>query len=124
MPITPETLAVLRGVANTIITADLKTEVTVLHRSRAAENPYGTSGETWAGTDTWLAWIREIKATDIQNLNHQAGQVGEFEVRLPIEAIVDPGDRLVIGGDLYVVQNTNNIDTLPIFMKVTVRRIE
>lgn len=124
MPITPETLTVLRGVANTIITEDLKTEVTVLHRSREAENPYGTSGEAWAGTDTWLAWVKEIKATDLQNIGRQAGQVGEYEVRLPIQATVSPGDRIVMGGDLYVVNNTNNMDTLPIFMKATVRRID
>lgn len=124
MPITPETLTVLRGVANTIITEDLKTEVTILTRARDAENVYGTSGESWAGTATWMAWVREITATDINNQNKRAGMTNEIEVRLPIEAVVAPGDRLVIGGDLYVVNNTNNVDTLPIFMKATVRRID
>jgi hypothetical protein len=71
-----------------------------------------------------MAWCREIRATDLNNLNNQAGMTNELEVRLPIEAIVDVGDRLSIGGDLWVVNNTNNMDTLPMFMKVTARRIE
>ena len=122
--ISAETLAALRGVAQNIIGGELKTEVTVLRRSRSAENAFGTSGETWAGTDTYMAWVREIRATDLNNLNKQAGMTNEVELRLPINAIVDVGDRVVIGGDLWVVNNTNNVDTLPIFMKATVRKIE
>ncbi len=119
-----EALAELRAVAEGVIATNMKTEITVMRRSRAAENPYGTSGETWTADETYLGWVKEISATDLQASNRLAGQVGEYEVRLPIEAVVSPGDRLVIGGDQYVVQNTNNLDTLPIFMKATIRRIE
>ncbi len=122
MPITSETLSVLRGVANTIITEDLKTEVTVLTRTRDAENAYGTSGESWAGTTTYLAWVKEIKNTNLDAPNKLQGTVNEYEVRLPIHAIVNVGDRMAIGGDVYVVNDTNNLDSLPIFMKARVRK--
>lgn len=124
MPVTPELLANLRNVAQNIIADDLKTVVTVMHRSRQAENAYGTSGETWAGDDTWLAWVREVRSTDLEKFGGLAGQVGEYHVRLPIEAIVAAGDQIVMGGEVYVVQNTNNMDSLPIFMRATVRRVE
>ena len=123
MPITPETLEFIQQVAAGIITDDLKTQVTVMRRSRSAENAYGTSAETWTSDQTYLGWLVEKSAADLTRQGTLAGGVNEFELRLPLDAVIEPGDRVVIGSAIYTVQNTNNEDTLPVFMEATLRRV-
>lgn len=124
MPITAETLAVLRQVAQNVIADDLKTEVTILHRARSSENAYGTSAETFTPTNTYVGWLVGIKASDLDARGGLAIATQEFELRLPVTAIVETGDQVEIGGAIYTVQNTNNEDTLPVFMEATLRRVE
>jgi hypothetical protein len=119
-----EALAYIQQVAQEILTDDLKTEVTVLRRTRAAENAYGTSAETWTADQTYLGWLENMKSRDLAISGGQVANSEEFELRLPIDAIVSPGDRVLIGGVLFTVQNTNNEDTLPVFMEAIVRRVE
>lgn len=124
MSITPETLAVLRQVAQGIVADELKTTVTVLRRSRAVENAYGTSAEQWAAGGTYQGWLVSTSATDLTSSHRVAASTEEFELRLPIDAVVEAGDRVEIGGDVFTVQNTNNEETLPIFMEATLRRVQ
>jgi hypothetical protein len=119
-----EALAYIQQVAQDILTDDLKTEVTVLRRTRAAENDYGTSAETWTADQTYLGWLENMKSRDLSISGGLVTNSEEFELRLPIDAIVSPGDRVLIGGVLFTVQNTNNEDTLPVFMEAIVRRVE
>jgi hypothetical protein len=122
--INAETLAVLRGVAQNILTDDIKTEVTVMRRQRDVENVYGLSDEEFVEDATYLGWLVSTSATDLKKMQGIAGSTEEFELRLPIEALIAPGDQVVIGGALYTVQVTNNEDTLPMFMEATLRRVE
>ncbi len=123
MSINPETLAVLRGVAQTIISEDLKTEVTIMRRQRAAETPYGLSDEEFTDGGTYMAWVVDARKFDLDKLGGLAGVIDELEVRLPIEAIVESGDQVIVGGTAFTVQSTNNEHTLPMFMKAWIRRV-
>ncbi len=122
MSINSETLAYLQQVAHDVIVEDLKTEVTVMRRAKA-ENIYGTSEDYTVG-GTYLGWLVEQGNPLLKEAQDLAGVATTFELRLPLEAIIDPGDQVSIGGDLFVVQNTNNDNTLPIFMEATLRRVE
>jgi hypothetical protein len=120
-----EAMAELRAVATGIIADEIKTTAVVYRRTRSTENAYGTSGETYEDPVTHTGWLVEKRATPIGGDNGLQSGLNVFEFRFDdVDAVVAPGDELLIDEQRYTVQDTNGEVTLKVFLKATLARVQ
>jgi hypothetical protein len=85
----------------------LDTPISIL-RSTQIENDYG-SEEVWVTVEDTVGWIKETSV---------------FRLDAPIDADIRSGDRVGIEGDMFSVNDVNTHNTIRVFCKATMRRVE
>lgn len=119
MPLVSDSqLAALRSVAY----KGLETEVSIL-RATQIENAYG-SEEEWVTLSTTMGWIREMSVSPAGREISFVGTTGLFRLDLEVDTDIEPGDRVGIDGVIFSVNDTNSDNTIRIFAKAIMRRIE
>lgn len=101
----------------------LQTTITLYRRRPPQENPYGTDEESWEteGT-TMLAWVREMGTSQIREYNGMAAEIGDYRIHMDAEVECLTGDRIVMNGETYEVQDTNTQNTYRVFTTAIARR--
>lgn len=82
----------------------------------------------WVAGPTVPCWVYEITPTTVvlDPVDGAASLAQIFHVRVPMGTDVGSGDRLVLSsfpGSTYIVQNTNNDGTYPVWLDCAVRRL-
>lgn len=99
----------------------LVTPITI-RRATKVESAFGTD-EVWTDIETTTCWfVPSYKA----RTERQVGFIGQEEnaqVRLAWGTDIAPGDRCVIDGYEYLVQDTNAGATISLYLKVYVERV-
>lgn len=108
-----------------VIESGMVTDVTIYHRV-AADNVYGDDQtETWPGTGTTVkGWLRTVPEGTIDVVSGVQADVSLYRLFLPVGTNVKNNDRVKIGGDSYVVTDTNKESTYQVALKCSLRRAE
>lgn len=99
----------------------LVTPITI-KRATKVESVYGTD-ETWATINTTTCWYVPSYKAKTEKMTGFVGQEENAEVRLAWGTDIKPGDRVLIEGDEYLVQDTNTGATIALYLKVYVERV-
>lgn len=99
----------------------LVTPITI-RRAAKVENDFGT-GETWADIQTTNCWFVPSYKAKTGRMTGFIGQEENAEVRLAWGTDIATGDRCVIEGCEYLVQDTNSGATISLYLKVYVERV-
>ena len=120
--ISPSELAAIQDLG----LSGLTSTCTVYHRS--TEVTANGQQNIWTAGATIPCWVYEITPTTVMlgTIDGAASLSQVFHVRVPMGSNVDSGDQLVLStfpGNTYIVQNTNNDGTYPVWLDCAVRRV-
>ena len=102
----------------------LQTPVTICPRVSATDGFGGDPKPTWSPGITVLGWVRQMNDSHLQDELGLAGATGIFRVVVPVDTVVHVDDQLLIAGQRYTVNNTNDENTIRVFQEIYARRIE
>lgn len=78
---------------------------------------------TWAAVASTTGWLVGINSPDVETgVGNRAIISNAYELRLRQGTNVQPGDRCLIGGAYYIVQDVNSEVTISLFLKARLRR--
>jgi hypothetical protein len=100
----------------------LDTPISIL-RSTQIENDYG-SEEVWVTVEDTVGWIKEMSTSKVAEVAGYLGVTSVFRLDAPIDADIRSGDRVGIEGDMFSVNDVNTHNTIRVFCKATMRRVE
>ncbi len=118
--VTPTMLAKLRSVGYKGLTSDVQ----VWRKMPPQENPYGDGDEEWVNYGTYKGWMRQMNDPKLGMGVGEVSQVGIFRLHLEAAVEVFTDDKIVFEGAEYIVQNSNDDDTIRIFTTCYLRKIE
>lgn len=117
--VTDDMLDTLRGFAD----QGLQRPFTVLRKQAVVANPYGDDTEEWVEqTSTW-GWLKMVNSPYLSENSGLVAGLSIYRLELPIDTDVAVGDMIGGEGSTYVVQDTNNDDTLQMWRTLIVRRL-
>lgn len=101
----------------------LDTPVAIMRRTA-----YETDADVayaWAEVSTVMGWLRHMNnpGIDVQT-GRIAGTMSIFRLHLRHDVDIRHDDRVVIGGETYLVQDVNSENTITVFRTAMLRRIE
>lgn len=109
----------LRKIAN----RGLQTSVTHLRETPGTEGDYGTTAPTWTEVGTYLGWVRQPTLAELREAGASVvSAIGTYRLHLESSKEVAIGDKFLIGGEEYVVQDTNVENTYRVFTTCLLRR--
>ena len=100
----------------------LDTPVTI-QRKTVSEGDFG-GVETWNTVTTTNGWLREMTTTKPFGIASLLQTVGTFRLHLAVGTDIQPGDRAVVNGVEFEVNDTNADNTLQVFTTAILRRTE
>lgn len=107
-----------------VVESGMETDVTIL-RAAQSDSPYGDDDETTFTTGvTVKGWLREVPQGTIDVVSGIVSTPGTYRLFLPVGTPIDPGDRALIGGKRYVVEDTNAESTYQVTLRVVLNRAE
>jgi hypothetical protein len=105
----------------------MATPVTIRRRTASAQDPSNRSGDhdiTYeTETETVNGWFVDAGATSFSG-GRMVAVIDRPLVRLPIDTVVDSGDKVTIGGKEFTVVDATDNETYAIWKKVTLVREE
>jgi len=106
----------------------MTTPVTILHRTGdmgldTTDDPYGSSISfaEQPSQNSVLGWLHSTPTPVAQMDNGQLITVNTYRLFLPHDTDINPGDRVVIGGNTYVVSDTTADETWPALLSCSLR---
>ena len=120
--VSPSQLNALRKV----IATGLVTDVTVINIGQA-DSPYSDDEmvqEPEAQRQTVKGWLREVPAGTIDVVSGVMANTGMYRLFLPLDTRIDNGDRVVVNGEEFIVQDTNQDSTYKVTLRVSLARAE
>lgn len=108
----------------------MQTDVTILRKlgiQTDSENPYGddtVAFEPASSSVTVKGWMvpQLGKNFDVDQGKVQA--FGDHIIRVPVGTVIEPEDEVIIGGEVYVVIDSNTEQTWPEWTTAVLRRIQ
>lgn len=116
--ISTEQMDALRAVAY----QGLDTPISIL-RETQMETDFGSEA-VWATVGESVGWIKEMSTSKVAEIAGYLGTTGMFRLDAPVDADIRPGDRIGIEGNMFNVNDTNSDNTIRVFCKATMRRVE
>lgn len=113
-------MVALRGVAE----LGMVTDVT-LRKRIMSDNVYGDEQtETFPVSGSAKGWLRSMPAGVLDVVSGLSGDVGDFRLFLPFGTDIGNGDRVEIGGRMFIVQDTTKESTYQVLLRCSLKRVE
>lgn len=94
-----------------------------IYRHITVASDFGMS-EQWVHVGTSPCWVRQMNNPDLKVDYGGIYTLGIFRVLMPWGTNITVGDRLIVNGSTYLVQNTNVEDTNSIDLVLFVQKLE
>lgn len=102
----------------------LLTDVTIISRTEA-DTSYSDDEGIWTTvTTTVKGWLRSTPSGTIDVVGGFQATIGVFRLLLPVGTSIKIGDRVDIGGERYVVEDTIAESTYQVFLNCLLRRAQ
>lgn len=109
----------------TVAELGMQSTVTVHKRTYDDTNPY-TDDEVVSSEATFTVkgWLRSVPAGDISSMNGMQAVVSSHRLFVPVGTDIASGDKVVIDGHEFIVQDTSVESTWKVLIRATLERIE
>jgi hypothetical protein len=109
-----------------VVEEGMITDVTIINHS-TSDSPYSDDeyvSETESNRQTVKGWLREVPAGTIDVVSGVMANMGMYRLFLPIGTQIENGDRVIVNGEQWVVQDTNADTTYQVTLRVSLARAE
>jgi hypothetical protein len=96
-----------------------------IQRATSSHNVIGEGVPSWAAVGVAIPCrlAPQLRRRDLQAVGEQQRTVGDWVVTLPYDTDVRSGDRIIIGGDVYDVIDTQRAESWLTAIRCEVRRV-
>lgn len=109
-----------------VIETGLVTDVTIINATQA-DNPFSDDEyvqEAEGSRETVKGWLREVPAGTIDVVSGVMANTGMYRLFLPLDTHINNGDRVIVNGEQFIVQDTNQDSTYKVTLRVSLARAE
>lgn len=107
-----------------VVRSGMVTPVTILKRT-VADSPFSDDdAESFPEGETVDGWLRDVPTGTIDVVSGIMATPGTYRLFLPLGTDVTNGDRVRVGDNIYVVQDTNDESTYKVTLRLTLNRAE
>jgi len=109
-----------------VVELGMVTDVTIVNHT-TADSPFSDDEyvqEATSSRQTLKGWLREVPAGTIDVVSGVMANTGVYRLFLPVGTNINNGDRVIVNGEEFVVQDTNADSTYQATLRVSLKRAE
>lgn len=109
----------------TVAELGMQSTVVIHKRTWGDTNPYTDDEVVTSETTTTIkGWLRSTPAGDIRSMNGMQAVVSSHRLFVPVGTDIASGDKVVVDGAEFTVQDTSVESTWKVLIRATLERIE